>query len=175
MIGSHPAFASPWAVGRLYLEGANVHVEVDDPGEARAALVPLGNGPSGLDAIDGRAAGQEGVRERWAAVVLERAKPRVDRRPGSADQVGRVEAAAAGADADQVVAQTPDRPGYVGRGRWSCLVPGDDVFRRSVAPKPKILMPPPPLAPTAPPTILAVIVELVTVSVPAPLLKMPPP
>src|SRR5262249_42282087 len=66
----------------LHLEGADVHGAIDDPGEAalvggqRLAGGPV-HGQGGVAGVDGRAPGQRRIGEGGAAVVLQRAQPRV--------------------------------------------------------------------------------------------------
>ena len=102
--------------GALILEGADVDRAGDDAGQA--ALV--GRGRGGVVAgVEGRAAGQEGVGEGRAAVVLQGAEQGVD-----VQEVGAGEAAAAAGVADQVMAQRAEVAGQVGAGGGR--VAGDD-------------------------------------------------
>src|SRR5262249_55145039 len=89
--------------GSLRLEGADVYPPAHDPGQA--ALVGAG-GVRPVAGGGGGAAGQRAHRLRRAAVVLERAQPRVDGAGGGADLVAVTavgDARGAAAVADQVV------------------------------------------------------------------------
>ena len=92
----------------LTLNGTDVDGTAQDPREARAALV-VGRGAGVVASVEGGAAGEEAHRLRRAAVVLERAEPRID-----VEQVGGREAAAAGRVADQVMAERGDVTGEIG-------------------------------------------------------------
>src|SRR6516225_4286708 len=89
----------------LKFESPDVDDPVYDPRVSGAALVPVG-GVGVVAGVDGRAAGQEGVREGRAAVVLQGAEQRVDRDIGATDLVAVdavSQAGHTGAVADQVV------------------------------------------------------------------------
>ena len=114
----------------LDFEGPDVDGPVDDPREAGAALVGGQGLAFGIDGqgcaagVDGRAAGQEGDGLGRAAVVGQRAEPRV----GDADLVAVAavrQAAVAAAGADQVV--------RAGRGDRAAAVEEEVVGRRAWA------------------------------------------
>src|SRR3984885_12338297 len=106
-------------VGSLDLEGADIDRSVHDAREAWTALI-VGGGVGRVSGIDGGTTGQEGHGLGRAAIILERAKLRID-----VEQIAGREAAAAGRIADQVVTERGEAAIQIGARRNGSIV-GDD-------------------------------------------------